>query len=297
MLVSHPQIHMPVKEPRFFAPELRTRYWRPASSRRKHPRTLDGYLSLFTAASPEQRIGEASPQYLRSSKAASRIAAAQPDARIVAILREPASFLRSVHLQAVRNYDETEKDFRKAIALEQERRQGKRIPRFSQVPSVLLYSDLVRYVEQLRRYHAVFPAEQVLVLVYDDFRADNEGTVRKVLRFLEVDDTLAVPTVELDSLRTPRYVVLDQLARGLSIARRSRAVSPIRGAVNAVMPRWPRRSEALGAIWHRVRYTDAPPSDEKLMRELRRRFKGEVQAASDYLGRDLVTLWGYDDID
>jgi hypothetical protein len=24
--------------------------------------------------------------------------------------------------------------------------------------------------------------------------------------------------------------------------------------------------------------------------------KGEVQAASDYLGRDLVTLWGYDRI-
>ncbi len=33
------------------------------------------------------------------------------------------------------------------------------------------------------------------------------------------------------------------------------------------------------------------------MRELRRRFKGEVLALSEYLDRDLVALWGYDEID
>ena len=32
------------------------------------------------------------------------------------------------------------------------------------------------------------------------------------------------------------------------------------------------------------------------MRELRSRFKAEVQALSDYLGRDLVELWGYRDV-
>jgi hypothetical protein len=30
------------------------------------------------------------------------------------------------------------------------------------------------------------------------------------------------------------------------------------------------------------------------MQELRRRFKPEVVALSDYLDRDLVALWGYD---
>jgi RNAse (barnase) inhibitor barstar len=32
------------------------------------------------------------------------------------------------------------------------------------------------------------------------------------------------------------------------------------------------------------------------MLELRRRFKDEVLALSEYLGRDLVTLWDYDGI-
>jgi hypothetical protein len=297
MLLSHPQIHMPVKEPRFFAPDRRTRYWRPASSRRKHPTTLDGYLALYTGAQASQRIGEASPTYLRSTVAASSIAAIQPQAKIIAILREPASLLRSVHLQALRNYDETQKDFRRAIALEDDRRHGKHIPRLSQFPAVLLYSELVRFVEQLRRYHAVFPPEQVLVLIYDDFRRDNPGTVRQVLRFLEVDDSAPVPTVELESLRHPRYVLLDQLLRAWSIARRSSALRWPAQALAAITPSQLQHSDTLSALWRRVRYVEQPPPDEQFMLELRRRFKPEVQAISDYLGRDLVKLWGYDSID
>ena len=131
MLRSHPQIYMPdVKEPWFFARDLGVRF-QPASPL---PETLDQYLSLFAAARPEQRVGEATPSYLVSRTAAASIADLQPDARIIAILREPASFLRSLHLQSVRNQAETETDLRKAIALEEMRRQGKAIPRDAMRP-------------------------------------------------------------------------------------------------------------------------------------------------------------------
>ena len=50
---------------------------------------------------------------------------------MIAILREPVSFLRSFHLQCVRNYDETETDFRRAIALEPARREGRHVPHCS----------------------------------------------------------------------------------------------------------------------------------------------------------------------
>ena len=59
-----------------------------------------------------------------------------------------------------------------------------------------MYSERVRYADQLRRYRALFGTEQVLVLIYDDFRKDNEETVRRVLRFLEVDDAIPVKTTE-----------------------------------------------------------------------------------------------------
>jgi hypothetical protein len=293
MLSGHPRIFMSeIKEPRFFAPELRSRFQRLGAG--ELPVTLEDYLSLFADASPEQRVGEASPSYLRSVAAAGRIAAVQPAARIVAILREPASFLRSFHLQAVHNHVETQTDFAQAIALEEDRRQGKRIPRFSQSPPALLYSDHVRYVEQLSRYHAAFAPDQVLVLIYEDFRRDNEATVRKVLRFLEVDDDFPVDAVETTPLDAVRSVPLLQVGLGLSIARRKAAAgNTLLKTFNALTPT-PTRNDAFRAAWRRRIYAAPHPPDERFMLELRRRFKPGVVALSDYLGRDLVTLWRYD---
>src|SRR5438067_11148387 len=171
MLVRHPQIYMPdSKEPWFFASELHERTPpRPEGT----PRTLDEYAALFTAARPDQRVGEASAQYLWSRTAARAIAAVRPDARIIAVLREPASFLHSLHLQFVEIYVETETDFRKAISLEPDRRRGTRIPRHTYWPQALLYSEHVRYLEQLRRHAHVFSPTQLRGLVYDNFRRNS----------------------------------------------------------------------------------------------------------------------------
>jgi hypothetical protein len=297
MLKSHPQIFMPEnKEPRYFSTDLRSRFpGRSPAVRRL--RTLDGYLSLFAEASPEQLVGEASPQYLRSRAAPGGIADLQPDARIIVILREPASFVRSFHLQMVSSNVESQRDLRKAIALEEVRRRGRRIPRRCPIPNALQYSDHVRYVEQLRRYHAVFPPEHVLVLIYEDFRRDNEATVRKVLRFLEVDDTSPIETIDTKPLNAVRSLQLHQLASAARVARLNPvAAGPVGRAVHALTPR-ALRSDAFRTRWRKVVYRSPAPPDEQFMLELRRRFKPEVAAISDYLGRDLVTEWGYDGID
>ena len=120
-----------------------------ASSSEGLPDTLERYLSLFAPAGPEQRAGEATPSYLLSRSAAANIAEVRPDARIIAILREPAAFLRSLHLQSLKNHAETEADFGKALALEEMRREGKAIPPRAARPQELLYSEHVHYVEQL----------------------------------------------------------------------------------------------------------------------------------------------------
>jgi hypothetical protein len=296
MLMQHPRIYLPVKEPRFFVPEQRSRF-RQANSRER-PDTLEEYLSLFTDAAADQRVGEASTSYMRSPQAAARIAELQPEARIIAVLREPASFLRSLHLQFVHNHVETVSDFRKALTLEDERRRGRHVPRLSQAPQRLMYSENVEYVEQLRRFHELFPREQVLVLIYDDFRRDNLATVRQVLRFLDLEDDMpAIRATENRPLRAIRFQFLHQAARAISIAHRNpRAAGPLSQAVNLLTPAEV-RSERLQSLWRRVVYRDPPPPDEQFMLELRRRYKPEVQALSEYLGRDLVALWGYDKLD
>ncbi len=292
MLRRHPQIFMPDgKEPWFLADELHERTPpRPEGT----PKTLQQYMAWFDGAGAEQRVGEASPLYLWSHTAAKRIAEVRPDARIIAILREPASFLRSLHLQFVQTYIETENDFAKAIALEPARREGREIPRYTYWPQTLLYSEHVRYVEQLRRYHAVFSPEQILVLTYDDFREDNEATVRQVLRFLEVDAGAPIeplhanPTVRARSQRT------HELLHAVSVGRGPLSLT-VKAAIKTLLPQRLRRG-AVGTIRNRLLYTEPPPANELVMLELRRRFKPEVVALSDFLGRDLVRLWGYDSI-
>ena len=292
MLRRHPQIYMPdCKEPWFFADELRVRAPpRPEGT----SETLDDYMSLFDAAKPEQRAGEATALYLWSHTAARRIADVQPGARIIAILREPASFLHSLHLQFLQTYIETESDLGKAIALEPARRQGRSVPRYTYWPQALLYSEHVRYVEQLRRYHDVFAPEQVLVLIYDDFRRENEETVRQVLRFLEVDDTPSIDPLEANPTVRARSQRLAELVHAVSVGRGPVSLA-VKAGVKGLTTRRLRRN-ALAATKRRVVFGEPRPPDEQLMLELRRRFKGEGVALSDYLGRDLVTLWDYDSI-
>jgi hypothetical protein len=281
MLRGHPQIYMPdLKETLFFAREMHPGL-KPTDPQ---PDTLEEYLALFAAAGVDQRAGEASPSYLRSRMAAQRIAEVEPDARIIAILREPASFLRSMHLELLKDHVETEKDLRKAMAREELRRAQK---------PILWYSmERVEYVEQLRRYHAVFGPEQVLVLVYDDFRADNEATVRRVLGFLGVDDTVAIARSEANQTVLVRSPRMYELQRSLYLGR-----NPVARVLKTAIKTFTSqqlRHDGLRTLRRRVIYGKPPPPDEHLMRELRRRYKGEVEALSEYLNRDFVSLWGYD---
>jgi hypothetical protein len=281
MLVRHPQIYMPKLGSKFFALE-----------QQRKPDTLEEYLSLFEPAKAEQRIGEMSRGYLRSPSAASGIAEVNPDARIIAVLREPASFLRSLHLELLQDHVETEKDLGRLIARDEAvgPRQGVGESGF---PRTLGFSkERVSYVEQLRRFHALFPREQVLVLIYDDYRADNEGTVREVCRFLEIDDTVAVEANDVNPtvlVRSPKFHgLLRSLYAGDAPVARS-----IKKGIKATTGQRLRRG-AMRKLRGRVLYAEAPPVDAELMTRLRRRSYDEVVELSKYLDRDLVALWGYD---
>jgi Sulfotransferase family len=295
MLRSHPQVFMPdFKEPRFYASDLPSRFQAPRASGLP-PESYEDYLALFAPAAEGQLVGEASTAYIWSHTAAARIARARPDAKIIVILREPAAFLRSLHLQLLQIRIEHAKTLRKALALEPERRTGRRVPReIERWPQVLLYTDRVAYVEQLRRYHEAFPSEQVLVLIYDDFRRDNEGTVRRVLRFLEVDEHAPVTVTEANPTVRMRSVRVDGMVRSVTVGGNPIA-HRARRALKAVLPEGA-RERLRWVIWRQLVFGRPRPPDEQLTIELRRRFEPEVRALSEYLGRDLVKLWGYDEL-
>jgi hypothetical protein len=292
MLKRHPQVFMPdFKEPWYFAGDMRPRF-QPARSGAV-PETLDGYLSLFEPAGEGQVVGEASSSYLRSREAAGRIAGLRPDARIIAIFREPASFLVSLHHQLLLDHIETSKDLREALALEPARREGRRIPGRSHLPQMLLYSDHVRYAEQLTRYREAFAAEQILVLIYEDFRADNAGTLRRVQQFLGVREQAEPEALEANtSTRRMRSQRLDELLHSVSVGT-GPASRAAKGLVKALTSS-ELRDRALRATRRKLVYGEPVAPDEKLMLEIRRRYRGEAEALGECLGRDLVSLWRYD---
>jgi len=301
MLSRHPQIFMPEykwgagKEPWYFSrdnPQPQRDSTRSIEFTGRREMSLETYGALFADAREDQLIGEASSSYLWSKSAPGRIAQARPDARIIAILREPAAFLRSLHLQLLQNHMEFVSDFRKALELEQPRREGREIPEQNYWPSALLYSEQVRYVEQLRRYEALFPRHQMLVLIYDDFKLDNRATVTRVLNFLGVDDTVELEPVKVNPTIAIRSRRLDNLRLGL-VSGRNPLLRAVRTAGSAVTSRRVRKTVYYPLV-RRAVWGKAPPPDEKLMAELRVRFKPEVVAISEHLGRDLVKLWGYD---
>ena len=133
------------------------------------------------------------------------------------------------------------------------------------------------------------------MLIYEEFKADNEETVRLVMHFLGVDDSSPISSTTANPTVRVRSQGLNHLLHAVSVGRGPISLA-IKGSIKSVTPRRARR-RAVAIAEKRLVFRAPLPPDEDLMLELRHRFKGEVVAVSEFLGRDLVTFWGYDRID
>jgi hypothetical protein len=99
-------------------------------------------------------VGEATPLYIYAPGTAERIKHHVPEARIVAILRNPADRAYSAFLYALRLGIEPLTDFRRALQEEERRiRQNWHY--------VYRYRDRGLYYRQIKEYYEVFGSEKV----------------------------------------------------------------------------------------------------------------------------------------
>ena len=304
-LAAHPDVFMsPFKEPHYFSTDLTEEGDRHHGRMEHGPfRTPEQYAWLYRDVAGEAVRGESSVMYLYSRTAAERIAAHDPAAKILIMLREPVEFLRSYHARLLFEGDEDRETLAEALALEAERAEGRSLPATVRVPSLLQYGAVAAFAEQIERYRRCFPAEQIKVIVFDDFRADTEGVYRDVLRFLGVDHTLPLPT-ELE----PRNAATRERSRLLGRALRSLNYSVAiqykrRGFPHAPGMYRPWLARVLPAkalwigyrtlAWWNAKPAVTPPLDDATRAALRERFRPEVERLGELLGRDLGALWGY----
>ena len=255
------------------------------------PRTEAEYLALFDDAEANQVCGEASATYLYSPESADLIHAFDPEARIIMIFREPVDFLRSYHVQMLKNAPaegETVRDLGKAIELEAARREGRELPDACLIPEMLLYgSDRLRYEEHYDRFAALFPPDQILAMTYDDFRGDNAGTVRRVFEFLGVD-----PDFEpaLGDHNTGGSKVRSRRAQ--SLIRRATHSKGVGAKARSLMPARMRK-RVVRAAYGRFALEEARPLDPELEMELRERALPHVAELGRRMERSLLDEWGY----
>jgi Sulfotransferase domain len=126
--------------------------------------------------------GEASPYYLVNPLVPARVHKALPSVKLIVLLRNPVERAYSHFHQQRRRGHESASSFEEAIERETAMLEGER-------PSSLAYrrsSYLARgiYVDQLQRWHALFPREQMLILKSEEFFRDPIATERTVCEFL-----------------------------------------------------------------------------------------------------------------
>jgi hypothetical protein len=176
-LASHPRVFMcSPKEPHHFGSDLPRRFWTPYTDR-------EAYLRLFDAAG-DRRAGDASTHYLYSRAAPGEMLTVSPDARILIMLRDPVEMVRSVHDHAMFFGYEDLPDLEQALAAQEDRRQGRRVPRLCHYPLALQYTFTARYAAHVRRYLDAFGRERVKILLFDDLKARTEETYHETLAFL-----------------------------------------------------------------------------------------------------------------
>src|SRR5690606_9595554 len=128
-----------------------------------------------------------SAAYLYSERAPERIAAHVPGARLLVVLRDPVERAYSSYLYQVARGLETAPTF--AAALAEERRRGA-----EGWPPVWHYRAMGCYAEQLERYLARFPPEQLMVRFHEDLVRGPRAFMREVYAFVGVDPAFAFQT-------------------------------------------------------------------------------------------------------
>jgi hypothetical protein len=275
-LAEQPDVFLPNEELRFFGfEEIRSHSKGPTEEKtlRETVKTLEEYKGVFAGAQQGLILGERSNHYLYSVEAPARIHDLLPEVRLIAILRNPAERAFSQFLMTRRYGSEPEPDFGRALALEDERVDAGWGYTFQ-------YARRGLYGEQLARYRALFSANQIKVLLFEDLVRDPLGVATDLARFVGSvgtvvpDFTPRNPTIVPRSpwlrrfLDEPR-VTKEVVAKLVPEAARERVVARLRSS-------------------NRYRPALAP----RIRRQLGKYFEDDISKTEELIGRDLSAWRG-----
>lgn len=156
-LKKHPEVFLPeTKEPFYFLSSPL-----PPHLRYEHcTGDLEAYKRLYRGAEGYRAVGDCSASYLWDEAAAYGIHAVAPNAKIIAVLRDPIDRAYSEYLMAIMNGSES-LPLLDALKTDYARKS-------KDFWLARLYVELGMYHDQIKRYFDLFGRDQVLVLMFED---------------------------------------------------------------------------------------------------------------------------------
>ena len=301
-LRQHPELTLPAgKEAPFFSHE------------RAYARGWDDYLrKAFSLADPDTKWGTATPQYMVGGlweqpnpvagetaydehTVPRRIRERLPDARLIAILRDPAERALSHHRMAVMNEIET-RPFAQAVdellrpeALEQARRE----PR-----EVTGYVAWGEYGRLLTGYFETFSEGQILVTFTEDLERDPEGLLRRVYGFLGVRSDFTPENIGARyrvgaTERRLSWLGTDSRLNPWTLQRALTGSTAAKGLWHALPePARRRIDRGFGRIsykmdlWNRRTKVDSSEADRTTLERLRAHYEHDARKLATLLGTD-----------
>jgi hypothetical protein len=255
-LAIHPQVYLASSKGLYFFDE-------------HYGNGVGWYLDQFGGAAGQPAVGEISHSYLSSPHAAQRIAELNPDMRLLVCLREPVDRAFSDYLDLVKN-GQFDGPFEAALD---------RFPRLV---------GRGRYATHLERYLDVFPADHILVQLFDDLRAGPQAYADTVFEFLGVS-RLELPGSALKSRQpagTARSRALAAAAKKASALAKRVGMTRLRSRV--------KRSLMLRQVLYRPYADDRPSLDPAVAEDLKRSFAPEVHRLDRLLDAPVAERWGYE---
>lgn len=247
--------------------------WRDPAS----PDRCAWYRDTFRDAPAGCLTGEDTTTYLMSDVAPHRIAAAAPGVKMIFMLRDPVARALSQYWHLVRS---GRTHLRFEAALSEER-------------SIILGST---YAPRLRAFREVLGADNVTVVLFEDFTADRQAAVTDITTFLDL------PPMTLDQVETwhnrTRYprrlstmLLLNRIGRHLVRYRYARHFDRDAPLLARIGHRTYRRWFAM--VSKRILTQNAPDSDMKPSTRdyLHSHLSDRNAGLSELLGRDLSRVW------
>lgn len=193
-LGQHPSLFSSYgKEVHFFDGGLRARI----DNYRKGPSWYRAHFPTRKQLPPGGKTFEATPLYLFNPLVPERMSRLVPDAKLIILMRNPVERAISHFFHEKRKGREPLRIL-EALQSEEERLAPAMARRDFMDPSFIRHSYKLRgvYHEQIARYLEWYPRENMLFLCSEEFFADPQRVLRRVFRFLDVDEEFRITDLE-----------------------------------------------------------------------------------------------------